>query len=76
MIVIRSPRLLLSPFQMRGAQEVYGCITPAIAKFMPREPPSWSEYVTRCDKRVRAPEPNKFAFAVRRLDNGEYLKVA
>jgi GNAT superfamily N-acetyltransferase len=56
MIVIQSARLQLSQFQMIDAQEVFGCITPAIAAFMPWEPPSWSEYVTRCEKRVQAPE--------------------
>ena len=76
MIVIRSPRLQLSQFQIRDAQEVFGCITPAIAKFMPWEPPSWSEYVTRCEKRVQAPEPNKLSFVVRRLDNEECLGMA
>ena len=40
MIIIRSPRLRLSQFQMADAQEVFGCITPAIAKFMPWEPPT------------------------------------
>jgi RimJ/RimL family protein N-acetyltransferase len=76
MIVIRSPRLQLSPFQMRDALEVFGCITPAIAKFMPWEPPSWSEYVARCEKRMQAPEPNKFSFVARRLDNEECLGMA
>ena len=76
MIVIRSLRLQLSQFQMMDAQEVFGCITPAIAKFMPWEPPSWSEYVTRCEKRVQAPEPNKFSFVIRRLDNRECLGMA
>ena len=76
MIVIQSPRLQLSEFQMIDAQEVFGCITPAIAKFMPWEPPSWSEYVTRCEKRVQAPEPNKFSFVIRRLDNRACLGMA
>ena len=31
MIVIRSPRLQLSQFQIRDAREVFGCITPAEA---------------------------------------------
>jgi hypothetical protein len=48
-------------------QEVFGWITPAIARFMPWEPPAWSEYVPRCEKRVQAPEPNKFSFAIWRL---------
>jgi RimJ/RimL family protein N-acetyltransferase len=76
MIVIRSSRLQLGQFQMKDAPEVFGCITPAIVKFMPWEPPSWSEYVTRCERRVQAPEPNKFSFVIRRLDNGECLGMA
>jgi RimJ/RimL family protein N-acetyltransferase len=76
MIVIRSPRLQLSPFQLRDAQEVFGCITPAIAEFMTWEPPSWSEYVTRCEKRVQAPEPNNFSFVIRRLDTRACLGMA
>ena len=76
MLVILSPRLQLSEFQMADAQEVFGCITPSITKFMPWEPPSWSEYVTRCEKRVQAPEPTKFSFVIRRLDGGECLGMA
>jgi RimJ/RimL family protein N-acetyltransferase len=76
MIVILSPRLQLTQFQMMDAQEVFECITPSITKFMPWEPPSWSEYVTRCEKRVQAPEPNKFSFVIRRLDGGECLGMA
>ena len=76
MFVVRSPRLQLSQFQMPDAQDVFACITPAIAKFMPWEPPSWSEYVTRCEKRVQFPEPNNFSFVIRRLDNRECLGMA
>lgn len=76
MIVIESPRLRLSQFQMMDAQEVFRCITPSITEFMPWEPPSWSDYVTRCEERVQAPEPNKFSFVVRRLDNMECLGMA
>jgi RimJ/RimL family protein N-acetyltransferase len=76
MIMIQSQRLQLSQFQMKDAQEVFGCITPAIAKFMPWEPPSWDEYVTRCEKRVQAAEPNNLSFVIRRLDNQECLGMA
>ena len=76
MIVILSPRLRLSQFQMTDAQEVFGCITPETTKFMPWEPPSWREYVTRCEKRIRVPEPDKFHFVIRRLDSGECLGMA
>ncbi|MFZ1012245.1 MAG: GNAT family N-acetyltransferase [Terracidiphilus sp.] len=76
MIVIQSPRLQLSQFQMMDTQDVFGWITPAVARFMPWEPPSWSEYVTRCEKRVQAAEPNKFSFVIRGLDNSECLGMA
>jgi RimJ/RimL family protein N-acetyltransferase len=76
MMVIQSSRLQLRQFEILDAQDVFGCITPAIAKFMPWEPPSWSEYLTRCEKRVQAPEPNKFSFVIRRLDDRECLGMA
>jgi RimJ/RimL family protein N-acetyltransferase len=76
MIVIRSQRLQLSQFQMTDAPEVFACITPAIARFMPWEPPSWDEYVARCEKRAQAAEPNMFSFVIRRLDNRECLGMA
>jgi RimJ/RimL family protein N-acetyltransferase len=76
MIVLRSPRLQLSQFQMRDAPEVFACITPAIARFMPWEPPSWSDYLARCEKRAQAPQPNQFSFVIRRLDNAECLGMA
>jgi hypothetical protein len=44
MIVIQSPRLQLSQFQMMDAQEVFGCITPAIARY--KQP---SDYVWATD---------------------------
>lgn len=75
-IIIKSQRLQLSQFQMMDAQDVFPCITPTITKFMPWEPPSWGEYVSRCEKRVQSPEPNKFSFVIRRLDNKECLGMA
>jgi len=76
MIVILSPRLQLSQFRMTDAQEVFKCITPGITRFMPWEPPSWSDYVTRCEKRVQSPEHTKFHFVIRRLDSGKCLGMA
>jgi RimJ/RimL family protein N-acetyltransferase len=76
MIVIRSARLQLSEFQMTDAQEVFACITPGISKFMPWEPPSWNEYVIRCEKRVQFPDPNNFSFVIRQLDNNECLGMS
>jgi len=35
MIVIQSPGLQIGQFQMVDAQEVFGCITPGIARFTP-----------------------------------------
>lgn len=76
MIVFHSARLQLSQFQIADAEEVFGCITPGIATFMPWQPPSWSEYLKRCKKRIEAPEPNNFSFVIRRLDNRECLGMA
>jgi RimJ/RimL family protein N-acetyltransferase len=73
MIVIPSPRLQLSQFQITDAQEVFACITPSIARFMRWEPPSWSEYMARCEERLRAPDLNTFSFVIRRRDCNECL---
>ena len=76
MIVIQSPRLLLSEFQMTDAQDVFACITLAISKFMRWEPPSWDEYIQRCEQRTRALDQNNFSFVIRRRDNKECLGMA
>ena len=73
MILIHSPRLQLSQFQITDAEEVFACITASIAKFMQWEPPSWSEYIARCEERLRAPELNTFSFVIRRRDSKECL---
>lgn len=73
MIVIKSARLLLSEFQITDAEEVFACITPSLTRYMRWEPPSWSEYLARCEKQVQVPEPNTFSFVIRRRDNMECL---
>jgi len=37
------------------------------------EPPSWSEYIARCNKRLQTPEPNTLSFVIRRRDSKECL---
>lgn len=76
MIVIRSPRLRLSQFALADAPDVFACITPAITAFLPCEPPSWSEYLGRCERSVQAPEPHVYSFVVRRLDDEQCLGMA
>ena len=76
MIVIQSPRLQLSQFQMTDAADVFACITPSITKFMRWEPPSWSEYLARCEKRLESADPNTFSFVIRRRDGKECLGMA
>ena len=73
MIVIQSPRLQLSQFQITDAEEVFACITPAITRFMRWEPPSWSEYKARCEERLRAPNLNTLSFVIRRRASNECL---
>ncbi|HEV2400318.1 MAG TPA: GNAT family N-acetyltransferase [Candidatus Sulfotelmatobacter sp.] len=76
MIVIQSPRLQLIQFQLTDAEEVFACITPAIARFMRWDPPTWSEYLARCEERLRSPDPNILSFVIRRRDNHECFGMA
>ena len=73
MLAIQTPRLQLCQFQITDAAEVFACITPAITRYMRWDPPSWSEYIARCEERVRAPNPNTLSFVIRRRDTGECL---
>ncbi len=76
MIVIQTPRLRLSRFQRADAEEVFACITPAITRFMRWDPPSWSEYLARCEERLRDPDPKTLSFVIRRRDNKECLGMS
>lgn len=73
MIEIKSPRLLLKRFQLADAEDVFACITPAVTKYMPWEPPSWDEFKSRCEAKLREPDPDMFSFVIRRHDNNECL---
>jgi RimJ/RimL family protein N-acetyltransferase len=76
-IVIRSARLQLSPFIMADAEEVFECITPAIARFMRWEPPqSLNEYKAHRQARLQANDQSNFSFVIRRNDTMECLGVA
>lgn len=76
-VLIRSARLQLSPFQMDDAEEVFGCITPAIARFMRWEPPkSLEEYKTNREARLQANDQSVFSFVIRHSDTMECLGVA
>jgi RimJ/RimL family protein N-acetyltransferase len=76
MIVIHSPRLQLSQFQMTDAEEVFACITPSITRFMRWEPPSWNEYLARCEERLQVVDAKTFSFVIRRRDSKECLGMA
>lgn len=76
-IMIRSARLQLTPFKMADAEEVFECITPAIARFMRWEPPkSLNEYKVHREARLRANDPSVFSFVIRRSDTMECLGIA
>ena len=40
------------------------------------EPPTWEEYVARCERRIQFPDPEKYHFVVRRIYDGECLGMA
>src|ERR1700733_7941045 len=73
MIVIHSPKLQLSQFQITDAEEVFACITPAITRFMRWEPPSCCDHRARSETRLKTPDPNTFSFVIRRRDSKECL---
>jgi RimJ/RimL family protein N-acetyltransferase len=74
---IRSARLNLSVFEMADAEEVFACITPAITRYMPWEPPrSLAEYKARRESMSCAHDPFDFSFVVRRNDTMECLGIA
>jgi RimJ/RimL family protein N-acetyltransferase len=76
-ILIRSARLQLSPFKMADAEEVFECITPAIARFMRWEPPrSFNEYKAHREARLQANDQTVFSFVIRRNDTMECLGIA
>ena len=76
-VMIRSARLQLSPFKMADAEEVYECISPAIARFMRWEPSqSLDEYKAHREARLQANDRSVFSFVVRRSDTMECLGIA
>lgn len=76
-ILIRSPRLRLSRFELADADEVFGCITPAVARFMAWEPPrSLDEYKARRRAMLECEGQSDLSLVVRRDDGGECLGVA
>jgi len=75
-VQIQSARLQLSTFEMADAEEVFACITPAVARFMSWEPPkSFSEYKARREARLQAADPTEFTFVIRRRDTKECLGI-
>jgi len=76
MILIETEHLRLTRFAMTDAADVFACITPAITRYLPWEPPSWDEYRARCEMLTAAEDPHNVSFTVRRRDTGECLGMA
>lgn len=70
---IGTARLNLAPFALADAPEVFACITPAITRFLPWDPPTWDTYLARCEASVHAPDPNARALVVRRRDTNDCI---
>jgi RimJ/RimL family protein N-acetyltransferase len=62
---------------MADAEEVFKCITPAIARFMRWEPPqSFNEYKAHREARLQANDQSVFSFVIRSNDTMECLGIA
>jgi RimJ/RimL family protein N-acetyltransferase len=76
-VAIRSDRLQLGLFEMTDAEEVFNCITPAVARYMRWEPPqSLSDYKANRHARLQADNGSDLSFVVRRNDTKECLGIA
>ena len=76
-ILIRSPRLRLRSFEMADAEEVFACITPAVARFMTWEPPrSLAEFTARRQAVLDAGDRRNLSLVIRRDADGECIGVA
>ncbi len=76
-ILIRSSRLRLRQFEMADADEVFGCITPAVARFMTWEPPrSLDEYKARRQAMLRSEDQTDLSLVIRHDNSGECLGIA
>ncbi len=72
---IETPRLTLARFEMTDAQDVFGCITPAVTRFMAWDPPvSFDEFKSGCETRLQSRD--QIQFVIRRKDTGECLGIA
>ena len=75
-ILIRSPRLQLRSFEMADAEEVFACITPAVARFMTWEPPnSFAEFAAQRQAMLDAKDPGNLSLVIRQDDNSACLGV-
>lgn len=70
---LETPRLSLIRFTMADAEEVFGCITPAVTRYMSWEPPSREAYLARCAALVDS--PTEIQFVIRLRDTSECLGV-
>jgi RimJ/RimL family protein N-acetyltransferase len=62
---------------MADAEDVFGCISPATARFMRWEPPkSLKEYKALREARLKANEQSVYSFVIRRNDTMECLGIA
>ncbi|HEX3468745.1 MAG TPA: GNAT family N-acetyltransferase, partial [Candidatus Elarobacter sp.] len=76
-VVIRTLRLTLTEFQMSDAQDVFGCITPAITRFVFWDvPPSFDAYRERREQWLKTKPAAAYSFVIRRADTAECLGVA
>ena len=75
-ILIQSQRLRLSQFEMADADDVFGCITPAVARFMAWEPPrSLDEYKARRQAMLQREDCADLSLVVRLDESGECLGI-
>ncbi|WP_293904320.1 GNAT family N-acetyltransferase [Phenylobacterium sp.] len=73
---IESARLCLDRFELADADDVFRCITPAVTRFLSWDPPTFDDYMSRCESLVQADIQTEVQFVIRRKDSRECLGIA
>ena len=75
--IIRSRRLVLRPFEIADATDVFACITPEVTCYMRWDPPvSMTEFRTQREVRMRNEEHSTVSLVIRRTDTEKCLGMA
>ena len=77
-IEIQSSRLILKPFEETDADEIYGCITHSLTRYMSWEPPKdRAHFAEICQTWIRnIADDSDYVFVIRNKSNNHFLGLS